>query len=317
MITKKAIAEIHGDRELYQAMVFNGDYYPNKVEYEKIYWNNSVEDLSFAVSEGARNLAVVMLTLKNDEIGFFSGPMEVILLPDITIEEKEQFDNWLRQFLSDLIVDKKIKKILFQPYPVLIDLFLNSITEEKSRFVSTVDLAMSEAMIKKNARKSYRSLIHWGARELQLVTLNAKNADKEIFETFRQFHIQVAGRETRAIETWNKQFDMIKSDEAFLLMGYMQEKLVSSLLCAVGTEEAYYWVGVSDRALMAENKPLQHFLIFQAMLNAKELGLKTFNLGEIRNKQFNEKEAAIAKFKKGFASTVTLRPYLIAEFPHE
>lgn len=317
MITKKPIADILQDEELYKAMVFNSEYYPNKLIYEKIYWGNTYEDLSFAVSLGDKNLAVIMLTIHEGNLGFFSGPLDVILRPGIPIEEKDQFDNWLRSFFSDFIVERKITKISFQPYPVLIDLFLNSISEQKPKFVSTVDLSMTEAMIKKNARKSYRSLIHWGAREMQLVHIDSKNPDSEIFESFRQFHIQVAGRETRSIETWNKQLDMIRANEAFLLMGYMQGKLVSSLLCACGSVEAYYWVGVSDRALMAENKPLQHYLIFQAILKAKEMGLSSFNLGEIFNKQFNEKETAIAKFKKGFTSTVSLRPYLLAEFTYE
>ena len=40
-------------------------------------------------------------------------------------------------------------------------------------------------------------------------------------------HINVAGKETRSINTWDKQFEMINKGEAFLVLGEYDNELVT------------------------------------------------------------------------------------------
>ena len=49
-------------------------------------------------------------------------------------------------------------------------------------------------------------------------------------EEFRNLHIQVSGRETRSITTWEKQFKMVLENEAFLALGCLDKKLVAELV---------------------------------------------------------------------------------------
>ena len=47
-------------------------------------------------------------------------------------------------------------------------------------------------------------------------------------QKFRDLHIREAGRETRSEESWKRQFEMVKADEAFVIFGTFEIKLVTA-----------------------------------------------------------------------------------------
>lgn len=166
-----------------------------------------------------------------------------------------------------------------------------------------VDLALEPAAIKAGLRKSYKSLVNWGQRHLELRFIDRVRADREAFLAFREFHRKVSGRSTRSDETWEIQFEMILQGEAFALLGYYKARLVSANLVQHSDSEAYYGVGVYDREMMAERLPVAHGPLFSAILRAREIGLKRFVLGDASDSD-DEKLANIARFKRGFATAI-------------
>lgn len=314
MVIKKNICEVLLDKEFLQEMLSSYLYLPKNIEYEELYTLNKYTNLSFALELNNVNVAMVMLTKDSGELGFFGRPLDVLISKKLNSTEQFLIDSWIRSYFENLIKENEISSISFYPYPPIVDLFCSYGLKSHFQLSSYVNLKLSEDQIKKSIRKSYRSLINWGRRELVLKEINNKNLNFEMFDEFRKFHIRVAGRETRSSETWNMQYELIKEGKAFVILGFLGERLVSGVLTLHGSREAYYAVAVNDRELMAENKPLAHFVINQSILRAKELSLETYNLGEIANPEFNDKEMAIAKFKKGFTSTVKVKPYLSVKF---
>lgn len=166
-----------------------------------------------------------------------------------------------------------------------------------------IDLTLSEQELKQGVRKSYRSLLGWGAKNLDLKLFDSKNVSAEAFEGFRQLHISVAGRETRSKSSWDRQLESIRAGEIFLITGHFEGRLVTGGLFNLAKNYCYYGVGASERSLF--HKPLSHAVIWTAILHAKAMGIKTFEMGEQFFSAFpsgsaSEKDVSISLFKRGF-----------------
>ena len=156
--------------------------------------------------------------------------------------------------------------------------------------------------IKKNVRKSYKSLINWGYSNFEFKIISAENPNKELFIEFMKFHRKVAGKITRGDSSWLIQNSMIEASEAFALIGFYQNNLIAASLVNYSDFEAYYAVGVYDRDLMAKGIPIGHGLLFKSIEIAKNFGVKKFILGDVSTIN-SIKEENIAKFKSGFTDS--------------
>lgn len=276
--------------------------------YENEYSQNKFQNLSFSVFYQNQPVAAFGITAREEELSFFGRPLLFFILKGLKEELFSELKIPVFQKLDELIKIHNIKKMSFFSDPMLNDYYFDQIKGHDMWLCSIVDLRASENTILRNIRKSYRSLINWGEREIKIVQIDDKNPDALLFEKFRQFHIEVAGKETRTKQSWDLQFEMIKSGKAFLNLGFLQnnseEQLVSGTLVLLGRDEAYYGVAVNDRKIMSLNKPLGHSTIYRSILLAKSLGLKKFNLGPIYFSGMNEKEKHIGVFKKGFSSHI-------------
>jgi hypothetical protein len=126
------------------------------------------------------------------------------------------------------------------------------------------------------------------------------NADLGSFLELRDFHRQVAGRSTRSDRTWELQFELIRQRGAFALLASHLGTLVSGTLILHSTSRAYYGVGVYDRALMAQGKPMAHAALYRSILHCRDIGLTRFDLGETGPVD-DPKIAGIRRFKAGFS----------------
>lgn len=174
------------------------------------------------------------------------------------------------------------------------------------RVLAIADLTASEAELRGGLRKSYKSLINWGLKTLRFQNVTAQSFDPAAIESFRQFHIQTAGRETRSLRSWELQGEMIKANRAELLLSYLDgDKLVGASLFLDTGETTTYGVGVYERSLF--EKPLSHAPIFMGMLRAKERGQRRFLIGDVpAAKSPQDKEFSIGWFKSGFTANLTL-----------
>ena len=205
---------------------------------------------------------------------------------------------WYRDFLVNGEISFITKKLLN------IGAVINPILS------NVIDLLVDENILKRNVRKSYKSLINWGTKELRPEVYDSNNISWEIMESFRKLHIREAGRETRSVETWKKQYKMIKKGDAFIVMGHYEKKLVSAGLFILDNNFCYYGVSASRRDLF--DKPLFHGLMWAAMINAKKIGCKWFETGDQYYPRHpiyslpNDKELGISRFKAGFGDSTKI-----------
>ena len=174
----------------------------------------------------------------------------------------------------------------------------------KPIFSQVIDLKDEKSVQKSSIRKSYKSLINWGIRELKPKVFDASNLTWNKMKLFRELHIREAGRETRSVESWRRQFEMVQADRAFVLFGHINDELVSAGYFIYSKTNCYYGSSASNRDLF--DKSLFHAIMWTAILHAKELGCKWFEVGEQLfpnhpiNKLPTKKEFGISKFKAGF-----------------
>jgi FemAB family protein len=171
-----------------------------------------------------------------------------------------------------------------------------------------VDLSLELAEIKARFRRSYKSLVVSGMRIWKTDVMT--EANQELWDEFRQFHLRVAGRVTRSAETWELQYQAIVDGKAFLV--YLRNDsgdMVGGGFFNITRDEGVYAVGVYDRALF--DKPLGHVVQYRAIEEMKMRGLRWYRIGfrpfPSEQPEPTEKEVSIGAFKQGFASHLFLQ----------
>ena len=234
-------------------------------------------------------------------------------VPCISIEDKSRLTTkaaktFLKEF--DRVTEEVNGSIYYRDFliegelSILSQQMLSRGTHVKPGFCKTIDFRNEKATQKSNIRKSYKSLINWGLRELQPQVYDASNITWEHMNNFRQLHIREAGRETRSEESWRRQFEMVQVGEAFSVLGNWNGELVSAGFFPCSKTNCYYGVSASRRDLF--EKPLFHALMWSAILHAQRLGCRWFEVGELlylnhsSDKPPSKKELGISEFKAGF-----------------
>lgn len=172
-----------------------------------------------------------------------------------------------------------------------------------------VDLTLPPEETHRQLRKSYKALINQ-AKRLWAVSID-DIGDAPAFSAFQALHETVAGRKTRHQTTWDEQFASIQAKAAFAVYLYEPDgQLIGASLYNLSRDEAYYAVGAYDRKLF--DRPVAHLSLDSAIGHARNLGCRQFILGD---RPFpgdlippNEKEAKIAFFKEGFATSLQFLP---------
>ena len=284
------------------------------IEYYREYCNTlSFKDLSFIIME--RGVPVLAFVASSHEITV--GTIEVAAFgqPSFYVEA-------LPHRASGKAVRKILKKIIQQYIDNIkngnfryLDYLQGNNLSQMSRYLlgqgasvtplfgQIIDLTQHVSQLRKEVRKSYKSLINWGLNNLGIRIFDASNASSSALWDFRRLHIAVAGRETRSEESWNVQFRMIQNGNAFLVLGTMKDSLETGAFFSLNKQSCYYGVSASNRDLFA--KPISHAVIWTAMLYAKEQGCTNFIMGQQHypgdvNHKPSQKELGISTFKRGF-----------------
>lgn len=260
------------------------------------------KDLSFMVLNGSESLTVILAHKINDKIGFYASGVEiygeltnkkvVTFILNHLIEQAKEHD------CSALTVDDwnshKTLSVIGQES-------FNRKGTPQTRLQVLQNLQQSEEEIHKQLRQSYKALVNQGNREIQFSYITNDTVSRSKFNEFQAFHKQVSGRQTRSIQSWDIQFEMIQKGTAELIMGYLEPYgLVSSGLFNDYGLTTSYAVGVYNRDLF--DKPLAHANVYQGLIRAKDRGQTRFNLGIVPSYSAEqEKEYNIGKFKKGFS----------------
>jgi hypothetical protein len=176
------------------------------------------------------------------------------------------------------------------------------------QFINIITLSSSEQELYRVVRKSYKSLINWGKKKMELRLIDGQAIKTEDIERFRLLHIGAAGKETRTKASWQLQYEMVKNREAFVIFGYLEEELVTAGFFMYTQNSCHYGTSASKRELF--EKPLFHVLMWQAICYAKEKGCQFFETGDqLYPKQGDptSKELDISTFKRGFGGETKVR----------
>lgn len=170
-------------------------------------------------------------------------------------------------------------------------------------YTQVIDLEIEELELKRSIRKSFKSLINWGFRELNFVIKTSKDINFEDIQLFRELHYIESGKRTRSEESWKKQYDMIKNDNAFLVSGFFNSEIVAVGFFVLSGNSCYYGASASRRDLF--QKPLFHSIMWTAIMHAKKINCRWFETGE-QVYQGEKKVLDIGLFKSGFGGDTKL-----------
>lgn len=274
-------------------------YEPVHIEYYKIYFGNTYKDYSIVVFDKSDFYICSFAFTNNNIYSFFGSPVHIM-----NIQGDENILNVaFNDFFTKLHTISVVEKIYIYDHNRVTFHYFEKLEFSKIFHQANIALSLSEANIRMNVRKSYKSLINWGYKNLQIQVLDYSNITIDKFESFHRFHIEVAGRVTRSNESWTQQYNAICQKKGTLVLGYLNNVLVSGVYTAYGKAKAYYGVAVNNRDLMAQHLPIGHVLLIEAILKAKQDGLEQFILGDVAVSG-DEKLDAIAKYKRGFTNSV-------------
>jgi FemAB family protein len=283
------------------------------IKYSKLYsFSSKFIDLSLIVVDGNWPVLTLIMSLETqtDGVKIFNGYGR-----PICYIESEDYDKRALKIAFRLL-KKKFDKIIekYKPNAIFYKDYLRDSNlshfgrylmdigaKAEPYFTQILNLAQPETELKQNLRKSYKSLLNWGEQNIRLRLLDSKNIIEKDIDKFRNLHFDVAGRETRPVSTWKMQYEMLKNNEGFVIIGDLDGKLVTAAYFNYNSVRCYYGVSVSLRELF--DKPISHIVLWEAIIHSKKIGCKYFETGE--QLYFNQanptkKELGISKFKRGF-----------------
>jgi len=296
--------------KLYSSINNNWSNTDSYIRFINEYFNNSFENQSLIVFMNNEFFIAMISFSKDNTLSFFGEPLYIIDNNEHSANLNLAYNVFYKK-LSSIKKDHGFDKVYMYENIKIISKFCDSIISNSHNYQMYIDLSQSEELIKMNIRKSFKSLVNWGKKNLQIDIIDSNNLDKIKFNSFKDFHVKVSGRKTRSDKTWDLQYDAIRNNGAYLTLGNLNGVLVSGAYIVHGTDIAYYGVAVNDRELMAENLPIGHSILFKSIILAKKKGLNKFIVGDY-NFVEDEKINAITKYKKGFVNSMSLKPkYLI------
>ena len=293
---------------------------PENLKYYRSYFAfaRSV-DRSFAVSEQGRALLAVRLSCCVDNQGVKSLSFEGLPAPCLEGEDCDSV--WRRSavrlakkhldgiFESDAIQVATHRDFLLGGRISFLTHYLLDLGGRATpEFVRLIDLSPPAEELHSQLTKSYRNQVRWGERNLAIEVIGPGAVAQGLIDTFAELHAEAAGGVTRSRESWRAQQSMVEAGEAFIITGHLQGELVTAALFTFSDAQCLYGVSASRRDLF--HMPLSHALLWRAILHARELGCRSFEMGEVVYPGHNEvsaKEIGISRFKRGFGGRVHQR----------
>jgi hypothetical protein len=282
-----------------QSGIYGRTYYP-------AYWGERYRDFSFAVMWQGRPALVVLCGITDDVLGLHGLPMQIFCRPDIvdrhvlTLAAKAAFAQINRIAVAGGVREVLLRDIASAILPPIGEVALGYEAKASVTLTGMVDLTAGPAVWKHALRKSFHQFVNWGRKNLTIDYVNGASPSLEDFDTYREFHAQIAGRVTRPKESWDIQFAEISRGRGELILAHLDGKLAEGSLFIDGTELTLYMNGVYDRAL---DKPLAHYMVWHGIERAHGRGLRRFQLGDIHlTDAVDDKRHSVGYFKRGFAT---------------
>jgi len=287
--------------DFYKSWLQKWKYNSITVDYNMEYFNKSYKNNSLIIYRDNIPILIIPSISCDKNLSWF-GHVTEVFENNLSREELNKCYNIIRKFLSNKINLVPNKAFLISNSYIVND-FFNNIINSRIVYKGTIDLTIEKTKIFKNIRKSYKSLINWGIKSFDIVSIDRNNYSLENFLKFKDLHFKASGRETRSKKTWDIQAQMIIENRAFLVLAFDQMKLIAGVFIQHDCNNAFYGVAASDRDIMKEGKSLTHSTLWYAINVAKEKGINLFSFGDISPSD-DVKLNNINLFKKGFCTSV-------------
>lgn len=183
----------------------------------------------------------------------------------------------------------------------LIELLAKKATSHTTVIEAWADLSLGAPHLTAGIRKSHRQSIEKAQKRLGRPTTYCGDISDQIFESFKDLHIQVAGRQTRSDASWEEMRGAVTREDASLTVVNLDGEILGGTFCWFSTSSASYGTGAYDRAEFSST-PVSHLPLFGAMAHAQQIGKKVFILGQAYVPAGSQKEKNIALFKRGFST---------------
>lgn len=275
--------------------------------------NIDLRDISFAICWNNKAMIAFIGAIETNSLGI--NKLLAYEVPALCIENPEGFSrNSSKLFIKQF---DKLSKEVDNKIWVRDDLINGNMTVLSKHLLTkglvcypyvaqVIDLSLNIPDLRKLVRKRYKTLINNGIANLSPEVISSDKISWELMQEFRNLHILEAGRETRSIDSWKRQMQQIKNNEAFLVIGRENGLLISAGLFTHSNVNSFYQVGASRRNLNIASQ--FHALMWIAILHSKSLGCRWFELGEqvFENHSTtgsgipSQKELNISSFKAGF-----------------
>ncbi len=278
---------------------FGRTYYP------AVYGNH---DRSFVVCANGTPAVACMCAPFEGKLGFYGMPLRLIVRPGLDNETRRTTINSAFQHFEKLVEADGLREAVVQddtksaPSPIEEACRLREAVMNP-RPVAYVDLTAGPVAWRAALRKSSRSLINWGRRNLSISYVNKLTPDRALFDQYRSFHAEVAGRVTRSDASWTAMYDWVVRGGGELILASLDGRLVAGSMFVDGTEITIYASGVYDREQF--DKPLAHLPLWLGIERAHARGMKMLELGDVPPRgTVSDKEYQIGYFKRGFATHI-------------
>ncbi|MBF8274679.1 MAG: hypothetical protein HW380_3784 [Magnetococcales bacterium] len=286
------------------------------------------DDISFVICQGDLPVYGVLMALHKDgsgknNVSAFGMPVYAIARPELEMTRRGREHKLLKAEIERILCELAPARVLFQDYFVcqlsdLGDILLQNGGVASPLFTQVVDLTVGEEMLRQGLTKSYKWCVNWGLKHLNLTVLDSNSMKMEDMESFRQLHIEVAGRETRSLQSWALQYEMVRRGEAFAVYGTIAGELVTAALFVYSPTYCFYGVSASKRT--TQDKLLSHGVLWKAMLHASSLGITQFETGRQDYPRQGDpvptsKELGISSFKRGFGGDTFVYLSIVLDVP--
>lgn len=273
------------------------------VDYYLEYLGNDYANRSPILYKNDEPVLMLPSLCKKHELNFAGAATEII-----SVLEGDEHYKGVRVIVEALKQETRQSgniKIKIRFDPVVLKETLSDVASITPLLQGYVNCGLSDTSIKRALRKSYKSLVNWGQKNLLIKVLDTETADSEVFLKFKDLHTKASGRKTRSDQTWDHQFEMIKRGHGYLIAAFYNDKLVSGCFIMHDQHTALYGVAASDRQLMSDGLPLNHYTLWMSIMTAKQIGCRKFILGDVSdNPSLDKKSNNIALFKRGFATDI-------------
>ena len=284
--------------------------HPQTGAYARLYYpavyGETCRDVSFAVLIEGKAAAIVLCTVLAEALCLYGLPLRIFHAVWADAATQARATRTAMGEIDRLAGAHSLSEVLVRDVagPALSPLgeaCLARGARADVKVVAEVDLTLGEEGWRKALRKSFRSLLNWGRREMRIERGSANGDLARDFIRFREFHAHVAGRVTRPMESWMAMQTWVQRGRGEVYLCSLDERLVAAALIIDGSETSIYMTGVYDRELF--DKPLAHYPLWVSFDDARQRGVTRIELGDIHMQgTVSDKEHAIGYFKRGFAT---------------